>query len=174
MGHLKTSLSSSVTWSLVVLQAAGTAPGITVTSAGRTPWLSANCVQTPSARLTRRGCCVPGPPRDSCAARSTMSLRGRTTRPRPSALRRTPPPLVPKAPGKPRPKTRAPRGKRPRPDGTFQNQTRLWPHQPHHETEALSSGLLPLFYFYIFIFSLLFDDPWWDQWVGNQSNCVFF
>lgn len=69
------------------LQDAGIAPGTTVTSAGKTQRLSASSARTPSARLTRRGRCAPGPRRDSCAARSTTSWRERTTRFRVTPLR---------------------------------------------------------------------------------------
>lgn len=112
------------------LQAAGTAPGTTVTSAGKTQRPSASSAPTPSARLTRRGRCVPGLPQDSCAVRSTTSWTPRTTRIRMSTLRQTrrAPSLLPspaillKAPGRqkaPRPKQRALRGKQQRPEVTF-------------------------------------------------------
>lgn len=113
----------------VSLQDAGTAPGTIVTSAGKTRRPSASSAPTPSARLTRRGRCVPGPPQDSCAVWSTTSLKDRTARIKASAPRRIQrPPLLPsppavlKAPGRqrePRPKRRAPRGKQLRPEVTF-------------------------------------------------------
>lgn len=111
----------------LLLQAAGTAPGTTVTSAGKTRRPSASSAPTPSARPTRRGRCARGPPQVSCAARSTTSWTAPTTRIPVSTLSRMPraPPLPPspavllKAPGRRkalRPKPRAPRGKQRRPD----------------------------------------------------------
>lgn len=116
--------------SFLLLQAAGIAPGTTVTSAGKTPRPSASSAPTPSARLTRRGRCARGPPQVSCAVRSTTSWTAPTTRIRVSTQSQMPraPPLPPssavlKAPGRRkelRPKRRAPRGKRRRPEVTLE------------------------------------------------------
>ena len=126
------------------LQAAGTAPGTTVTSVGKTRRPSVSCAPTPSARPTRRGRCAPGPPRGSCAAPSTTSWRGPTLRPRISAQRQTrPTPLQPspsaarKAPGKPRrrrTRRKAPRGKQPRPEAPTLKLKTKHTQKPSHQS----------------------------------------
>lgn len=118
-------------------QAAGTAPGTTATSVGKTRRPFVSFAPTPSARLTRRGRYVPGHPQDSCAVRSTMSWRVLTTRPGISAQRQMwPMPLqvvslvVRKAPRKrrqARPKQKAPRGKQQRPESSFSESQKTKP-----------------------------------------------
>lgn len=97
----------------MVLQDAGTAPGTTATSAGKTRRPSVSSAPTPSASLTRRGRCAPLLSRDSCAVRSTTSWRSPPAKVRMRDLKgtlraRPAPSAVLKAP---RPKPRAPRGK---------------------------------------------------------------
>lgn len=129
-----------------------------MTSVGKTLKPSANSAPTLSARLTRRGRCVPGPPQDSCVVWSTKSWREATATPRISTRRRKrpPPSVVPlKAPRRrreQRAKQRAPREKPQTPEVTFHRAKNtkpdsgpLLPHphivfsqEPRHCTSLLS------------------------------------